>query len=209
MGSFLWKADGSSADRAATSALAIKALTGTTTDGLYWIKDRSGTAVQVYCIMQDIEGGGWMVLDSTNSSFSHYVGSSSWSGRTRVVNFTENDGGCAGVNQYIMTNTLNFTDYRVQVQRVSAIGQCSSWTNSTTTGYYDQAVPYNGTFTSYGMCTWGDNVWAYGCCNASLGSPLKYYWIVKGYNATGNYSITYKLACTSESGQAYHTYWVR
>lgn len=209
MSSFFWKKDGSTADRAADSALAIKALTGTTADGFYWIKNRSGVAVQVYCIMQNIEGGGWMLLDSTNSTFSHFVGSSSWSGSTRIVNFTQNDGGCAGVNQYNMTNTLNFTDYRIQVQRVSSIGQCSGWTNQTDQGYYDHAVPYNGTYTSSGMCTWGDNVYAYGCCNASLGAPLKNYWIVKGANVAGNYTVTYRLACTAESGTNYQTWWVR
>lgn len=210
MSSFLWKQDGSSAARAANSALAIKALTGTTTDGFYWIKDRSGTPVQVYCIMQNIEGGGWMRLEGSLASWSHTRGSSSWSGSIRVVNFTQNDGGCAGAAQYTMTNTLNFTEYRLLLQRITSIGQCSGWTNQTSSGYFDSNVPYNGTSVDYGMCNWGDGIFAKGCCDPSLGGPSqRYYWVIKGSSATSNYAISHSLACTAESGQRYETWWVR
>ena len=208
MSSFLFKLDGSSADRAASSALAIKALTGTTTDGFYWIKNRSGTPVQVYCIMQNIDGGGWMRLEGSLASWSHTNGSSSWSGSTRIVNFSQNVPGCGGATQYTMTNTLNFTEYTLLFQRVTSIGQCSSWSNQNFSGWYDP--PYTGTATSYGMCTWGDGVWARACCNPSLGlSTQKLYWAVKGFNSGGNYSITHTLNCTTESGQRYEVWWVR
>ena len=52
-------ADGSSSGRAATSASSIKSITGTTTDGLYWI-NISGTPFQIYCDMNR-DGGGWML----------------------------------------------------------------------------------------------------------------------------------------------------
>lgn len=53
--------DGTSSARAATSASAIKSLTGTTSDGKYWLKPTggSGTAFEAYCIMSR-DGGGWV-----------------------------------------------------------------------------------------------------------------------------------------------------
>ena len=53
--------DGSTAERAAPSAKFIKDLTGTTTNGLYWI-DVQGTPIQLYCDMSDINGGGWTLI---------------------------------------------------------------------------------------------------------------------------------------------------
>ena len=53
-------ADGSTESRAGASASAIKSLTGTTTDGIYWLKPTggSGVAFQTWCIMNR-DGGGW------------------------------------------------------------------------------------------------------------------------------------------------------
>jgi hypothetical protein len=54
--------DGEIESRAALSANNIKNLTGTTTDGSYWIKPlNSPTAFLVHCYMS-IEGGGWMLV---------------------------------------------------------------------------------------------------------------------------------------------------
>ena len=56
------KRDGSSYAAAATSAAAIKTLTGTTTDGLYWIDLPTVGPQEVYCLMNtSANGGGWML----------------------------------------------------------------------------------------------------------------------------------------------------
>lgn len=57
--------DGSSAANAGSSAVAIKQRTGTTTDGLYWIKPPNGSAVQVWCDM-NTDGGGWILIARTH-----------------------------------------------------------------------------------------------------------------------------------------------
>jgi hypothetical protein len=60
--SFSISRDGSSYAKAATSAAAIKTLTGTTTDGLYWIDLPTVGPKQIYCLMNpSANGGGWMM----------------------------------------------------------------------------------------------------------------------------------------------------
>lgn len=60
--------DGSTSARAAPSALFIKQLTGTTTNGLYWIKPGTNpTPLQVYCDM-NIDGGGYMMICCSHPS---------------------------------------------------------------------------------------------------------------------------------------------
>ena len=59
--------DGSSASRAARSALEIKRHYPQKTSGNYWIKDNNGTARQIYCEMET-DGGGWMLWNDYNRS---------------------------------------------------------------------------------------------------------------------------------------------
>lgn len=58
--------DGSSSSQAASSAVAIKSLTGTGSNGYYWI-NISGTPRQIYCDMNN-DGGGWMALYKSDTS---------------------------------------------------------------------------------------------------------------------------------------------
>lgn len=55
--------DGSTSGRAGTSAQAIKSLTGTNTDGVYYINLPTVGVQQVYCVMNSaMDGGGWMMM---------------------------------------------------------------------------------------------------------------------------------------------------
>lgn len=67
-----WK-DGSTRELAGTSGSSIKSMTGTTTDGSYWIKPAGcPEAFQVHCYMS-IEGGGWMLtLRNTSYELGHF-----------------------------------------------------------------------------------------------------------------------------------------
>lgn len=79
-----WK-DGSTRELANTSAQAIKTITGTTTDGTYWIRPPgSPDAFQVHCYMS-LESGGWMLALRTGTGNFDYYGSggflvSNWAG---------------------------------------------------------------------------------------------------------------------------------
>ena len=53
--------DGSSVARAATSASAIKTLTGTTTNGFYWVNPGGLGALLLWCDM-NYDGGGWHLV---------------------------------------------------------------------------------------------------------------------------------------------------
>lgn len=79
-----WK-DGSSRVLANTSAQAIKNVTGTTTDGTYWIKPPGAPdAFQVHCYMS-LESGGWMLALRVGTYNFDWAGSggyltSNWAG---------------------------------------------------------------------------------------------------------------------------------
>ena len=74
--------DGSTQAKANTSAAAIKTLTGTTTDGLYWIKPSGiATAFQVYCNM-NIDGGIMMLMKFNSGSTTFGYNSGYWTGNS-------------------------------------------------------------------------------------------------------------------------------
>jgi hypothetical protein len=101
--------DGSSAANAGSSALQIKQRTGTTTDGLYWIKPPTGTATQVFCDMTT-DGGGWMLIARTHPSAAITSGNWGWRGTAYGSTTTYTD--CYQLPLYTWyTQGFNFTSY--------------------------------------------------------------------------------------------------
>jgi hypothetical protein len=126
--------DGTSALRAASSAQAIKTLTGTNTDGVYWIDLPTVGPTQVYCIMNSSwNGGGWMMaMKATRGTTFNY-----------------------SANYWSTTNTLNPTDltrndanakYDV-FNYFSALDIMAAWPD----------IGAGGSIPSVGMWTWLEN----------------------------------------------------
>jgi hypothetical protein len=126
--------DGSSSLRAASSAQAIKTLTGTNTDGVYWIDLPTVGPTQVYCIMDSSwNGGGWMMaMKATRGTTFNY-----------------------SANYWSTTNTLNPTDltrndadakYHV-FNYFSALDIMAAWPD----------IGAGGSIPSVGMWTWLEN----------------------------------------------------
>lgn len=72
-------ADGSSSSLAAESAVAIKYLTKTNTNGSYWINLPTVGATQIFCIMDNnFVGGGWMMAMKATTGTTFNYSSSYW-----------------------------------------------------------------------------------------------------------------------------------
>ena len=123
-------ANGSTQIQAATSALAIKALTGTTTDGVYWIKATPrAPAQQVYCIMDAAwDSGGWMIM-ANNAALGVVASSGHIPRLTSLVNYV----GSNGANRY--TPTLNFSN-SAEGMNITKIAWCAWNTNWKTISTY-------------------------------------------------------------------------
>jgi hypothetical protein len=77
--------DGSTAARAAPSALYIKNRTGTNTNGVYWINLPTVGATQVYCIMDSaVDGGGWMMAMKATRGTTFNFDSTHWTTATTL-----------------------------------------------------------------------------------------------------------------------------
>ena len=91
--------DGSSIERAAISARAIKELTGTTTNGWYWIKPTGWTTPRyVYCDMNS-NGGGWMLMAWQSTQMPNY-----WAVGDAEYNSYDN-GGATTISQDVTTSS--------------------------------------------------------------------------------------------------------
>jgi hypothetical protein len=123
--------DGLSSGNAGASAEAIKGITGTTTNGLYWIKPvGAASAEQVYCIMDNSVGdsGGWMsafnILSNSNSGLTG--GAADWfntafwdtqtsmnTGTTLTSNFKTNVYGYAPIRKVnVLLHNISTTSFK-------------------------------------------------------------------------------------------------
>ena len=103
--------DGSSAANAGASAAAIKALTGTNTNGVYWIDLPTVGATQIYCIMDSaVSGGGWMMALKTAASGTTFsYASSHWTSGTSTLSPSDTTRN-AGDAKYETFNRFASTD---------------------------------------------------------------------------------------------------
>ena len=82
-------ADGSSQSKAAPSAQYIKNLTGTNSDGAYWIATggSSGLGQQIYCVMNSaMSGGGWMMAMKATRGTTFQYSSQHWTDASTTIN---------------------------------------------------------------------------------------------------------------------------
>jgi hypothetical protein len=96
--------DGSSAAKAAVSAAAIKSLTGTNTDGVYWINLPTVGPTEVYCLMNSsANGGGWMMAMKATTGTTFNYSANYWN-TINTLNPTENNRN----NGDAKFNTMNY-----------------------------------------------------------------------------------------------------
>lgn len=82
--------DGSTSAKAAPSAQYIKNLTGTNTDGVYWINLPTVGPTQIYCIMNSaVDGGGWMMMMKATTGSTFQYSSPYWTS-VSTLNPTDN-----------------------------------------------------------------------------------------------------------------------
>jgi hypothetical protein len=116
--------DGSTSDLAAPSALSIKNITGTTTNGFYYIKPEgyAGNAIQVYCDMAN-DGGGWMLMSAAGTDvFYLHVNDAAYN-----VSFTPNsmavNGNYREQSGFAVNLGQSFIDAMVVANRQSSIAR--------------------------------------------------------------------------------------
>jgi len=206
----------------ATNATAILSANPAATDGFYYIRFGTFGVKRVYCIMNSaIEGGGWMGVTSdmcpqieNNASGATWETNSSSKLQTynpQILNVSVTETGCGGSSFYKLKNPndygFSYTNTMLLMERVGTIGQCSGISGGGGTGWYNGPV-YAGSYTGAGMCTWGDGIFAAGCCGTTNLSGLKIYWIMLGSGT--NPDMRYSVQCgTGSTGQHYHMWFIK
>ena len=201
----------------ANSASAILSDNPSAPDGYYWINTTLGPR-QLYCIMSL---GGWMGITSEISpQIANLSTSASWESNTsgrlqsanpQILNVTVQEGNCGEPTYYSLRKPsdvgISYTQTMLLIERITTIGQCSYITNTTANGWYNGPV-YSGSYTSNGMCLWGDGVFANACCGAQNMTNLKPYWVIFGGGGS-NFDLTYQVQCAGGTGQHYHMWFVK
>ena len=131
--------DGLTRLTAAANAQQIIDETGTTTDGVYWIKaSPASPAQQVYCVMDPTwDGGGWMIV-ANNSAIDPVFSSAHkprLTGRAEYV-------GSSGANSYTYTNNFSINVYGMPISEIAWCAFSSSnWKEIYTYSYGKFTTP--------------------------------------------------------------------
>lgn len=177
-------ADGASSTYAAPSAQAIKTLTGTNTDGVYWIDLPVVGATQIYCVMNaEVNGGGWMMMMKATRDTTFQYSSNLWT-TPNLLNETDlnqNDGGA----KFHSMNYFQGKDFYARWPDITTVGGsvsnqgCWTWLQNNyyngrritpieffrTAGNYaytTSGVPYGGHFiqTAKSFSGWQNNIFS-------------------------------------------------
>ena len=150
----------------------------------------SGREFEVYCDMKT-DGGGWILVNQNIADSSIGFGEN---GLLRTRNHT-GDCGRPGTNFILSNFKVPYSEYKVYITRESTILQCSKITNNTGSYYFDGS-----NWVKFGMCNWGDGIFAHSCCNPANFSGLKKDWLIRGNYAP---SLKYTSECSSSSDNGY------
>ena len=149
--------DGSTSARANTSAAAIKALTGTNTDGVYWINLPSVGPTEVYCIMNSaVAGGGWMMAMKATRGTTFPFSSSHWTTATTLnpsaTNRSDGDAKFHTMNYYASTDIMAvFPDISTNGGSLGSNSfGCWTWLESNFNGSATTLINFFNTAGNYG-----------------------------------------------------------
>lgn len=117
--------DGSSPEKAATSAKSIKDLTSTNANGVYWINLSSVGPTRIFCLMDDVyDGGGWMMMMKATTGTTFQWSSSHW-----TTNTTLNTQEFNQMNNDAKFDTMNYFPAKDMMALWPDIGQGGSIKN--------------------------------------------------------------------------------
>ncbi len=151
-----WR-DGTSSGQAAVNAESIKAMTGTSTNGQYWIQPLGApSAQQVFCIMDNSIGdsGGWMsafnILSTTNSGIPG--GAADWYN----TQFWDDQNGTFNTGSTLTANFKNNVYGYAPAKKVNFLLHNVSATSFRGYGYYTLTSGIAGN-SLYQLCSGGTN----------------------------------------------------